>query len=86
LRPHTLFLNPTGHVGVRNVPSSWTEKNDDGRIVGKPMTIAFINGRFDADERLADYLVANSFAQREPWQPPQDDAADPFWRWREGKT
>jgi hypothetical protein len=34
----TLLVNPFAHVGQKNVPSSWAEKDADGRLVGKTST------------------------------------------------
>jgi hypothetical protein len=79
---HTLIVNPFAHVGQKNVPASWAEKDSDGHLVGKTFMIVFERGRYDADAPMARYLIENGYATVTPWVPPQNDAADPLWRWR----
>jgi hypothetical protein len=83
---HWLIVNPAEHLGVAAVVRTLTEKDADGKVVGKTFHLHFVNGKADADpDALGEYLIANGQALREPWTPPADApiaAADPGWRWR----
>jgi hypothetical protein len=59
------------HLGVDKVPSSWSEKNPAGQIVGREFRIHFLNGKADVDpDGLGEYLITHGFALRSPWQAP----------------
>ena len=83
----TIIVNPFAHLGQKAVPGSWATKGEDGKLVGREFHIVFQNGRYDADEPMAKYLLDHGYAQAEPWQPPPGrhvaGGEDPAWRWRE---